>query len=134
METPYLKNSKGAIVMRTLGNIIWFVFGLLTAIVYFISGIICCCSIIFISFGIKYFKLAGLALLPFKKTVDGCFEDHPVKNALWLSIGGGIGAWLYHSIIGVLLCITVIGIPFGKQNFKIAKYALRPYGATIEKL
>ena len=134
METPYLKNSKGAIVMRTLGNIIWFVFGLVTAIVYFITGIICCCSIIFISFGIKYFKLAGLALLPFKKTVDGNFEDHPVKNALWLALGGGIGTWFFHTVIGALLFITIIGIPFAKQNFKIAKYALRPYGATIEKL
>ena len=120
--------------MKTLGNIIWVIFGgIIPAILYFLSGIILCVTIIFIPFGIKYFKLAGLAIWPFGKTVEANFEDHPVKNALWLALGGGIGEWFIHSIIGILLCVTIIGIPFAKQNFKIAKYALRPFGAPIEK-
>ena len=119
--------------MKTLGNIIWFLFGLITAIVYFVTGIICCVTLILIPIGIKHFKLAKLSLLPFGRIVEANFEEHPVKNALWLSIGGGLGVWFFHSIIGLILCVTIIGIPFGKQNFKIAKYALRPFGATIEK-
>ena len=121
--------------MRTLGNIIWFIFGgFISGIVNFICGVLLCCTLIFIPFGIKYFKLAGLAFLPFKKQVDANFEEHPIKNALWLSLGGGISTWFIHSVIGIILCVTLIGIPFAKQNFKIAKYALRPYGATIDKM
>ena len=120
--------------MRTLGNIIWFIFGgLIDAILYFLAGILFCVTLIFIPIGIKCFKMAGLVILPFKKTVEVNFEEHPIKNALWLMFGG-LGSWFYHSLIGVILCITLIGIPFGKQNFKIAKYALRPFGATIEKM
>ena len=120
--------------MKTLGNIIWFIFGgFIPVILYFVTGVILCVSIIFIPFGIKFFKLASLSVAPFGKMTDGNFEDHPVKNALWLACGG-ISAWLWHSIIGIILCITLIGIPFGKQNFKLAKYALRPFGSTVEAL
>lgn len=120
--------------MKTLGNIIWFIFGgFISTLLYFLSGIILCVTIIFIPFGLKFFKLAGLSLAPFGKEVDGNFEEHPKANAFWAAFGGA-GIWLLHSFIGILLCITLIGIPFGKQNFKIAKYAIRPFGATVTKL
>lgn len=119
--------------MKTLGNIIWFIFGgFIPVILYFFSGVILCITIIFIPFGLKYFKLAALAVAPFGKSTEGNFEEHPVKNALWLACGG-ISAWLLHGFIGILLCITVIGIPFAKQNFKLAGYALRPFGSEIDK-
>ena len=120
--------------MKTLGNIIWFVFGLVTALIYFVLGLVYCVTIIFIPVGAKYFKLAGLALLPFKKTVEVNFEEHPKKNAVWLFVSGAMFVWFFHTLIGLILCVTLIGIPFAKQNFKIAKYALRPFGATIEKM
>ena len=119
--------------MKTLGNIIWFIFGgFIPTILYFIAGIVLCITVILIPFGLKCFKMAGLAAAPFGKIVEGNFEEHPIANAFWLGAGGA-GDWFVHSLIGVLLCITIIGIPFAKQNFKLAKYALRPFGATIEK-
>lgn len=119
--------------MKTLGNIIWFVFGLITALIYFVLGLVYCVTIIFIPVGAKYFKLAKLSLAPFGKVVDVNFEAHPKKNAVWLCVSGAVFVWLIHTLIGLVLCVTIVGIPFGKQNFKIAKYALRPFGATIEK-
>lgn len=118
--------------MKTFGNVIWLIFGgLLTAISYFLTGAIFCITIVLIPIGFKYMKLAGLVLWPFGRTVDGCFEDHPRANAFWLACGG-ISCWLFHCIIGLLLCVTIIGIPFAKQNFKIAKYVLRPFGGSID--
>lgn len=119
--------------MKTLGNIIWFIFGgFLTTLANFIAGVVLCVTIIFIPFGLKCFKMAGLSLAPFGKVVEGNFEEHPVKNALWLCFGGAAD-WFFYTVIGLLLCVTIIGIPFAKQNFKLAKYALRPFGSTIEK-
>ena len=117
--------------MKTLGNVIWFILGgLYSGVVYFLTGIICCVTIVLIPIGIKYFKLARLTFLPFGKTVDANFDDHPVKNTFWLCCGGlSIAAGTY--LLGVVLCITIIGIPFAKQCFKIARYAISPYGAEI---
>ena len=119
--------------MKTLGNIIWLLLGgFITALVYILAGVVCCVTIILIPLGVMNFKMARLALWPFGKVVDGNFEEHPKANAFWLAFCG-ISAWLWHSIIGILLCVTIIGIPFAKQNFKLAKFALRPFGATVEK-
>lgn len=117
--------------MRTLGNIIWFIlFGVWYGVFSFLLGVIFCLSIIFIPLGIKYFRLCSLAFFPFGKTVSADFEKHPVRNAAWLAFGGievAAGAF----IAGVILCITIVGIPFAKQYFKIARYAISPCGAEI---
>ena len=119
--------------MKTLGNIIWFVFGgFISAILYLVLGLVLCATIILIPFGVRCLRLAGLAFRPFGKTVESNFEEAPVKNGLWLAFGGAF-AWLIYTILGLVLFVTIIGIPFGKQNFKLARYALRPFGATIEK-
>lgn len=124
--------------MNTLGNIIWFIFGgLFVAIEYVISGAILCLTIIGIPFGIQTFKLAKLSLFPFgKKTIlneksDGCLSIS--MNILWILIGG---IWIAatHLFFGVILFITVIGIPFAKQHFKLASVALLPFGRKIVKL
>lgn len=52
-------------------------------------------------------------------------------NILWL-IFGGLELALGHAVMGLILCITIVGIPFGRQHFKIAKLALMPFGATID--
>ena len=54
-------------------------------------------------------------------------------NLLWLILGGLIVAVIYF-IVGLLLCVTIIGIPFGKQFFKIASLALQPFGASVERV
>ncbi len=124
--------------MNTLGNIVWFIFGgLFVAIEYVISGVILCLTIIGIPFGIQTFKLAKLSLFPFgKKTIineiaDGCLSLS--MNILWILIGG---IWIAatHLIFGVILFITIIGIPFAKQHFKLASVALLPFCREIVKL
>lgn len=121
--------------MKFLGNIIWLVFGgLLISVEYLIASILLFVSIIGIPFGIQTLKLAVLALWPFgseiksKKTDGGCLNT--LMNIVWIFIGG-IWICLSHIGIGLLLFITIIGIPFAKQHFKLAGLALTPFGKEI---
>jgi uncharacterized membrane protein YccF (DUF307 family) len=120
--------------MKLLGNIIWLIFGgLLTAIEYVIASLFLMITIIGIPFGFQTLKLAMLALWPFgSKVVDtgssGCLSI--ILNIWWI-ICGGLCICLTHLLFGILLCITIIGIPFGNQHFKMAKLALTPFGKDI---
>ena len=120
--------------MKFLGNIIWLICGgLITAIEYLVSSLCMMITIIGIPFGIQTLKLAGLALWPFgSKVIDtgssGCLSV--IMNIVWI-ICGGLCICLTHLFFGILLCITIIGIPFGKQHFKMAKLSLTPFGKDI---
>jgi uncharacterized membrane protein YccF (DUF307 family) len=121
--------------MRFLGNIIWLIFGgLIIAIEYLIGSLILMITIIGIPFGIQTLKMAALALWPFgrdtrvQSRASGCL--YILMNILWL-ITGGIWIAITHAIFGILLCITIIGIPFGMQHFKLTAIALSPFGRDI---
>jgi uncharacterized membrane protein YccF (DUF307 family) len=120
--------------MKLLGNILWLVFGgLLIAIEYFIASLILMLTIIGIPFGIQTLKLASLAFWPFGKDTE--LKSRPsglstVMNVIWILIGG-VWISLSHIILGILLGITIVGIPFAKQHFKLASLALTPFGRTI---
>jgi uncharacterized membrane protein YccF (DUF307 family) len=121
--------------MNFLGNLIWLIVGgLITAIEYVIASLIMMATIIGIPFGIQTLKLAWLALWPFGKKVishersDGCL--YIIFNILWIFIGG-IWIALTHLLFGFLLFITVLGIPFARQHFKLASLALTPFGKDI---
>ncbi len=117
--------------MKTIGNILWFILtGLESGLVWFLSGILWCITIIGIPFGKQCFKLAGLSFWPFGRTVNTCFEKHPIANVIWLILGG-LELTVGFFVIGIVWCVTIIGIPFGKQCFKLAKLALFPFGAEI---
>ncbi len=121
--------------MTILGNLLWLVLaGIWLAVGYVIAGIINCIFIITIPFGIQSFKLAGYALWPFGRMVVQR-QDRDVAlgclgNAIWF-VFGGVWLALGHLIAGVLLCITVIGIPLGVASFKMAGLALAPFGKEI---
>lgn len=122
--------------MKTLGNIIWLVFGgWAIALEYFLASVAMMVTIIGIPFGLQSIKLGVLALWPFGSRVvtiedtSGCLNL--VMNILWIIIGG-IPIALTHIALGVLLCITIIGIPFGLQHFKFIKLALFPFGKAVE--
>lgn len=124
--------------MSILGNIIWLLFGgIIIAIEYAVGSIILMVTIIGIPFGIQTLKLAGLALWPFGRDTrvhsraSGCL--YILMNVLWL-ICGGICIAITHIIFGLLLCITIIGIPFGLQHFKLTALALTPFGRDIVKI
>jgi len=118
--------------MKTLGNILWFVFaGLWIGLSWVIIGALWCITIIGIPIGLQCFKIANVAFFPFKKSVDlGGGAGSLILNILWI-VFGGIWLALEAAIIGVILCITIVGIPFGLQCFKFAKISLAPFGAEI---
>ncbi len=121
--------------MRFLGNLIWLVFGgLITAIEYFVASLVLMVTIVGIPFGIQTLKLGALALWPFGRDTitnefnTGCLGT--IMNAIWL-LTGGIWIFATHIIFGLLLTITIVGIPFGKQHFKLAALALTPFGREM---
>lgn len=121
--------------MKLIGNVIWIVFGGLgLALEYFTAGMVLCITIIGIPFGLQAFKIGFLALLPFgQKAVDGIGEPgclSVVMNIIWIPLAG-IWIALSHLVLGILFCITIIGIPFGFQHFKLMGLALVPFGKDI---
>lgn len=121
--------------MSVVGNIIWLLFGgIFVALEYFVSGFLMCLTIIGIPFGFQVFKLGALALFPFGRTTvvsdssSGCLSA--IMNVIWILIGG-IWISLSHLLIGLFFCITIIGIPFGLQHFKLMTLALTPFGREI---
>lgn len=121
--------------MSILGNIIWLLFGgIFIFFEYLIAGFVMCLTIIGIPFGIQIFKLSLMALWPFGKKIEttptsnGCLNT--LMNIIWLLIGG-IWIALSHVVVGLLLAITIIGIPFATQHFKLAGLALTPFGKKI---
>jgi len=121
--------------MKILGNIVWLVFGgIVIAIEYLIGSIALMITIVGIPFGLQTLKMASLALWPFGRDTrvdvraSGCL--YILMNIIWL-ICGGIWIAISHAFFGLLLCITIIGIPFGMQHFKLAAIALNPFGRDI---
>ena len=120
--------------MKLILNVIWLVFcGFWMAIGYCLAGIVCCIFIVTIPFGIAAFRIASYALWPFGRTV----VDSPtagagsvIGNIIWFIVAG---IWLAigHLVTGVLLCITIIGIPLALANFKLIPISLMPLGKII---
>ncbi|MBP2099472.1 YccF domain-containing protein [Enterococcus rivorum] len=118
--------------MGCLGNIIWFIFGgFISGLGWLLAGAIWCVTIIGIPIGMQCFKLAGLSFWPFgKKVVYSTSTVSVLVNIIWLIISG-LPLALVHCVSGIILCVTIIGIPFGMQSFKLAKLALMPFGARV---
>ncbi len=108
--------------MRLLGNIIWIILGgVWTALGWLLIGCIFCITIVGIPLGRQCFKMASLTLTPFGKTITyGGGAPSLVANVFWVLLAGIPMALLY-LIAGVANCITIIGIPFGLQSFKMAR-------------
>ena len=123
--------------MRLLLNILWFVLcGLWMAIGYAIAALICFVLIITIPFGVASLRIAGFALWPFGRTVvkkPGAGGGSAVGNVIWFLL---CGWWLAlgHIVTGALLCLTIIGIPFGIANFKLIPVSLLPFGRDVVTL
>lgn len=116
--------------MRVLGNLIWFILiGFISCLLWGLVGMLFCITLIGIPFGLQCFKIAGLVILPFGRNVTINFDAHPIANFIWLLFFGIFFAMGY-VIIGILICLTIIGVPFGLQCFKLAKLSLLPFGAS----
>ena len=120
--------------MRTLLNLIWLVLsGLWLALGYTLAGVLMCLLIVTIPFGIASFRLAAFVLWPFGRTVvrrTDAGAASTIGNVLWFLL---VGFWMAiaHLLLGLLLCLTVVGIPLGLGNFKLAAVALAPLGKEI---
>jgi uncharacterized membrane protein YccF (DUF307 family) len=120
--------------MRLVLNIIWLVLaGLWMLIGYAIAAVICFVLIITIPFGIASLRIGVFALWPFGKTVIRRADaglGSAVGNVIWFLL---CGWWLalLHLISGVLLCLTIVGIPLGLGNFKLIPVSLLPMGREI---
>ncbi len=121
--------------MRTIGNLLWLILGgIWLALGYLLGGLVMCVTIIGIPFGIQAFKMAGLVLWPFGRTVvarpDAGGVAEVIFNVIWLVLVGW-GIFVAHIVSGLVLCLTIIGIPFGIQSFKLSVLALWPFGREI---
>ena len=122
--------------MKILGNIVWWIFGgLEAAIGYFTGSLALACTIIGIPIALQTFKIGLLCLWPFgsevrdTKSPTGCIRI-PL-NLLWL-VFGGLWAGLVHVCFGLLLYVTVVGIPWGRQHFKMAGLSIAPFGKEVD--
>ncbi|MEN6349687.1 MAG: YccF domain-containing protein [Syntrophomonas sp.] len=119
--------------MNFIGNIIWLLIGgILAAFLWAVAGLILCITIIGIPFGLQCLKIAYFVLWPFGKEIElGHFGAGGfILNIIWIIVFGWEFA-VTHAVIGLLFCITIIGIPFGLQHFKFAQLGLIPFGAKI---
>lgn len=122
--------------MKTLGNIIWVVFGgWLVALEYLVAAVSLMVTVVGIPFGWQLLKIAWLSLLPFGNEFERAEADFPVTrwffNIIWL-IFFGLVIVASHLLLGLLFSLTIVGLPFGIQHFKLAKVALWPFGLAFD--
>jgi|SRR3954452_14287584 len=120
--------------MRVVLNVLWLVLsGVWMFLAYVVVGVLWCITVIGIPFGIASFRIGVFALWPFGRTIvdkPGAGVGSAIGNVFWFVLSG---IWLAigHAISGVLLCITIIGIPLGLANFKLIPVSLLPLGKDI---
>ncbi len=120
--------------MRVLLNLIWLVFGgLVLALGYAIVALVMFILIITIPFGIASARIALFCLWPFGRTLvrrPDAGAGSTIGNVIWFILAGW---WLAigHLISGVLMCLTIIGIPLGLANFKLIPVSITPFGRDI---
>lgn len=123
--------------MRIIGNFVWLIFGgLEAAICYFSGALALAITIVGLPWAWQIFKLGVLCLWPFGAEVKDCKSStagclYLPLNILWF-IFGGIMACIMHFLFGVLLCITIVGIPFGRQHFKMIPLVCAPFGKDVQ--
>ena len=122
--------------MKFLGNLFWLVLGgIIIALIYYMVGLLMCITIVGIPFGVQLFKLGTYSLWPFgHELVDGPNEPgclSTVMNLIWILLGWWEIAVL-HLVFGLVFCVTIVGIPFGVQHFKMAVGSIFPFGKRIQ--
>ena len=127
-----MKAEKGREKMSCLGNLLWFVFaGFWRGLGWLLAGVLWCISIVGIPIGMQCFKFARLSFCPFgTEVVYGGGAGSLLLNLIWILVSG-IPLAVGTAVNGLLLCITIVGIPFGLQCFKLAKLALMPFGTNV---
>lgn len=120
--------------MRTIGNVLWLVLaGWWLALLYVLAGVLACVLVVTIPFGIAAFRLAGYTLWPFGRRVvlhRGAGVPSVIGNIVWIVLFGW-ELFLAHLVAGLLLVLTIVGIPLGLASFKLSVLALVPLGTRV---
>lgn len=119
--------------MSVIGNLLWFLLGgILLSLGWFITGLLWSITVIGLPVGVQCFKFARLALWPFGSEIDysRAGAGSLLLNVLWLLLGG-LELACGSAAVGLVFCVSIVGIPFGLQCFKLAQLALMPFGATV---
>ncbi|MCA9959256.1 MAG: YccF domain-containing protein [Chloroflexota bacterium] len=121
--------------MNFLGNLIWLIFGgFLAGLGYILGGLLLCLTIVGIPFGVQSIKLGLATMVPFGKEVHEAQQGdgflRMLFNVLWLVLFGWEIA-VAHLTGAIILAITVVGIPFAKQHFKLIPVALFPFSYDL---
>ncbi len=112
-------------------NILWLLTGgIVVSIIWFLLALLSFVSLIGIPFGLDALKMSKFSFNPFGKNVVIKFDKHPILNVIWLILFGW-EIFFIQLLFGAILCMTIVGIPFGLQWFKMAKLSFFPYGAII---
>ena len=122
--------------MNFLGNLIWLIFGgFLAGMGYILGGLLVCLTIVGIPFGMQAVKLGIATMTPFGKDIVATDEagnfGNILLNILWAVVFGWEIA-IAHLVHGLILAITIVGLPFAKQHFKLIPIALAPFGRQIQ--
>ena len=122
--------------MAVLGNLLWIIFGgFFIFLEYIFAGLALCITIIGIPPGLQCFKIGIASLTPFGKTVvplEGTSQGlSMLLNIIWI-FTGGLWIGLSHLVLGVIFCLTLIGIPFGLQHFKLMQLGFMPFGKDFK--
>jgi uncharacterized membrane protein YccF (DUF307 family) len=128
--------------MTLLLNILWFIFGgFITGLAWLVGGALLAITIVGLPWAQAAFRIGAFAFAPFGKRIEerrivtgredlGTGSMGLVLNILWIILGGWHIA-LAHLLVGAVQCVTIVGIPFGLQNFKLTLIALAPIGKTV---
>ena len=121
--------------MSCLGNLVWMIFGgFFAGLWYILGGLLICLTIIGIPIGKQAIKLGVATMSPFGReivpTEEAADASYVVVNILWAVLFGWEIA-VTHFVSGIILGITIIGIPFAQQHFKLIPLSLAPFGREL---
>lgn len=123
--------------MSLVGNVVWFIFGgLLVGLLYMLAGLLLCLTIVGIPFGIRAIQFGITVMTPFGKETQVREDAGPLAaifNIIWIILFGWEIAIL-HLLSGLLFTVTIIGIPFARQHFKLAPVALLPFSYRLQAM
>ena len=121
--------------MSVFGNIIWLIFGgFFAGLGYILGGLVLCITIVGIPFGLQAIQLGVATMAPFGKEVKpneragGLLSL--VFDVIWLLVAGWEIA-IAHLIGGIILAVTIVGLPFARQHFKLIPVALFPFNYEL---
>ena len=119
--------------MREFLNVFWFVFGgFLVAAIWAFLGLLFCATIIGIPCGKELLRIAKFAVAPFGQIPQSSMSKHPIADLLWIATLG-IPLLIFFVVLGAAYTITIIGIPLGKQCFKMVVLAMGPFNVDFEE-